>query len=895
MAPGQNTFTIIPNAPGAINGDSDTSQSRSNIRPMTTKQAKKAYQKANKGPKLSKAEKRRQELFEQDRIRKEFEREKNQARAKAARDRKREKEEKERAEKKKKGLPLVDVHPSQDTIAWFVRGKSKKKHDNSVVSLPAVSKHDSDDCDGRNDRTSSSDENEPEPPPKRQRTESPAPAPAPAPVPMDADLGVDPDPDHSPSPAGVIGDSMSAAQTAQIAQGLDTAGETPQLPEVDDLVERCPTPDHPDIDIDEPETIESLPDELFNELIDATISSSRDEAGVPNTDLRRPSSREHESSNNKPSPKPSKDCIRSPTLVKDLPLEQKAEDSASLSPIQRPLQALSATKVNSRISNTPKEPTPDRGNLVNSPAQAPRRDQLSASISRSFHHPKTPMGPPPIPPKFKSRSPAPSRDLKTPTFLVKQTHTPKPKPNPHESYAYQKTREELPPTSTQLFMLGHLEDFFPSPSQEVRELFEEPKSAGIGIGSSASKTRTTYPTRSSPSNNRSTKSISNTSDLNRLPPITTNSKPKSHPIQDNAFSTDASSWLPAPTANVPSSGNYDAFDMPFFSTQDFVLSSQDMKDLENETTSPLRSKQKNHSLQSDNAASNPGRCLLNVTQFGVNTYSTTSISLSPKKNIKELGLISRTVSAGGNHQLASPCPPAGTVGCPKGSSPIRRNATSSNPRIEDGVKPLEKAGHEVLPTTHGHHRYKALDTLHIKNDAAQPRNSPKPFFASSGREAHYKYVIERSKTASWEGISTRQTVQAGLQRFQRSENERSDKILTERITGDKDGHVIDNCTPSSGSRPTDSTPRPKTQPKSQSQPRSINQLSGSAGNGIQSPKAEEVVEKRPRQNNSRSSYEEMLEMLKQKETQKQGQQAMSASQETDYGEAGLDDVLCEML
>ncbi|KAI1454891.1 hypothetical protein F4805DRAFT_437794 [Annulohypoxylon moriforme] len=842
MAPGQNTFSIIPNAPGAINGDSDTSQSRPNKRPMTTKQAKKAYQKANKGPKLSKAEKRRQELFEQDRIRKEFEKEKNQARAKAARDRKREKEEKERAEKKKKGLPLVDVHPSQDTIAWFVRGSgsgSGRKKQNSVPSLPTVNKNDSDSCNDRNDHASSPDEDEPEPPPKRQRTVSPAPEPALVPVPTDAnlDLDADADPDHSPSPTGVIGDSMSAAQTPQ---GLDI-GEVPPPPEVNDFVERCPSPNHSNADIDEPETMESLPDDLFNELIDATISSSKDETTVYNADLGEHPSSNQKTSGDQSSPKPSNNRFQSPTLIDDVSLEQKAEDSASLSSIQRPLQTLSTTKVNSRTSSTPKESTPNQGGKpfpTNTPsrvtpAQAPRKVQPPASISRSFHHPKSSMGPPPVPPKFKSRGNPPSKDPRTPPFLAKQTHTPnsqsiaKPKSKPDESHVHQAIQEQLPPTSTQLFMLGHLDDFFPSPSQEVRELFEQPK-LSIGMNNGTTKFRTTYPTRSSPGKNPPTKPMSNMPNLNRPSPTAKSRKPKSTPVQENVFSAHKSNDTLASATHAQSSANSEAFDMPFFSTQDFFLSSQDMKDIEDETTSPLGFNQKDHDFQS-----------INITRCDTNAHSTTSISVPPRKQSKELGLNTGTVST------------------------------------------RDDLGHPDKTTS----------TLHSKSGTAQA--SPRPFFASSGREAHYKYVIERSKTTSWEGPPTRQKARKELQHFQMSEDERSTRLLTECIPGNQDGHVIDNS--GSGLGPRDSTPRPNTQPKSQSQPRSINQLSGLAGKGPQSQKVEEPVEKRQRQNNSRSSYEEMLEMLKRKETQKQGQQAMPASQETDYGEAGLDDVLCEML
>jgi hypothetical protein len=71
---------------------------------------------------VSKAELRRQERAEQERIRRELEKEKAASKAKALREKKRAKEQAEREEKKKKGLPLVNVRPSQDTIARFVRG-----------------------------------------------------------------------------------------------------------------------------------------------------------------------------------------------------------------------------------------------------------------------------------------------------------------------------------------------------------------------------------------------------------------------------------------------------------------------------------------------------------------------------------------------------------------------------------------------------------------------------------------------------------------------------------------------------------------------------------------------------------------------------------------------------
>ncbi|PNP38456.1 hypothetical protein TGAMA5MH_09537 [Trichoderma gamsii] len=111
----QKTFTIVPPAGPATRTPVDN-------RPMTSKQVRKAYQAANRVPRLSKAERIKQERAEQERIRKEFEKEKAAARAKFLREKKKVKEEAEKQEKKKKGLPLVTVRPSQDTIAKFFRG-----------------------------------------------------------------------------------------------------------------------------------------------------------------------------------------------------------------------------------------------------------------------------------------------------------------------------------------------------------------------------------------------------------------------------------------------------------------------------------------------------------------------------------------------------------------------------------------------------------------------------------------------------------------------------------------------------------------------------------------------------------------------------------------------------
>ncbi|KAM7213649.1 hypothetical protein V8F06_010970 [Rhypophila decipiens] len=98
---------------------------------MTSKQAQKLHREKTKQPRVSREEQRRLEREEQKRIKDEFDKEKSSKRARFLRDKKKEKEQKALEAKRKKGLPLVDVRPSQPTISWLVRpnGATKRKVD----------------------------------------------------------------------------------------------------------------------------------------------------------------------------------------------------------------------------------------------------------------------------------------------------------------------------------------------------------------------------------------------------------------------------------------------------------------------------------------------------------------------------------------------------------------------------------------------------------------------------------------------------------------------------------------------------------------------------------------------------------------------------------------------
>ncbi|KAL6921564.1 hypothetical protein FSST1_005590 [Fusarium sambucinum] len=160
----QRTFTLIPKFPGR-----DETTDKPPPRPMTSKQVRNAYKAANKGPKLTRAEQWKQEKAEQERIRKEFEREKAAAKAKVVRDKKKEKELAEKEEKRKKRMPLINVRPSQETISWFVRGNgSTKKRDiqgKEVEKINATTKENNDNM----EETTSANDDETEQPAMKTR------------------------------------------------------------------------------------------------------------------------------------------------------------------------------------------------------------------------------------------------------------------------------------------------------------------------------------------------------------------------------------------------------------------------------------------------------------------------------------------------------------------------------------------------------------------------------------------------------------------------------------------------------------------------------------------------------------------------------------------------------
>ncbi|KAL1861369.1 hypothetical protein Daus18300_008900 [Diaporthe australafricana] len=461
MAPKQKTFELIPDLPGIGQGQHHRPAAAAAVQskpPMTTKQAKKLYQQKSKGPKLSKAEQRRIDLMEQDRIRKEFEKEKAQARARTARDKKKAKEDKERDERRKRGLPLTEVHPSQDTISRFIRklgfgaNPQVPASNNKDAHLETVQEADSEsateaesDADAYNkpnqERKRYHGQDQDDPVPGKENEE-----------PTDS-LG-----DSAANPAKRrkfghtnknqnllnrmihIPSQRSIGAVARLAQEINT--ESWSRPS--------------SIDADDPVTEVMLEDQL---IADVELASSK-------------------------------------SATKSSPNRQ--------SPAREPLR----TRVQppSPASVAPRVPSP-------SPPPQPTRPQYR-----------------PQPPRFRPPAAAVTPQFARPRFISKQIKT-APKPV-QASPTYAGSRRLAPtaanefPMSTQLLVMNHIDELFPSPSQEARELYEDQQGA-------------------------------NTAEAPTGPP---SQAPAASPVQDQ------------PAGDMPP-------ELPFLATQDFILSSQDMEEL----------------------------------------------------------------------------------------------------------------------------------------------------------------------------------------------------------------------------------------------------------------------------------------------------------------------------
>lgn len=529
MAPSgrQRTFELVPNAP--ILGQhhpGDDAQPIYSKPPMTTKQAKKLHNQKNKGPKLSKAEQRRIELMEQDRIRKEFEKEKAQARARTAREKKKAKEEREKEERKKKGLPLVDIHPSQDTISRFISRVGRvigvKRDSATANNLDSVKEDMEDATDVGESETDAGDEGENGSDKENQQSVK------------------DPEPGRQikkrrlsqPDEKAVrrmspVASQFRAGPVAKVAQQLEV-----------ESFSRASS-----VDTDDPVNQTLLEEQIF---ADVEQASSRKDRGT------------------------NEECPD--VAVIGQPLE----------PISRPIVTILP------VSSAPKQPPeicplPTRLQAPQPSIALVRNDlQLKARATshapshlgnEAFEKPTSPYAPAPrprttltshasqmtnAPPKFKAPAALSDMSAERPRFLPKhlgtaQRREPSPVsflPGPAATFNF--------PTSTQAFLLDHADELFPSPTQEARELLGDSVTESPEPKTNAPRVSIHGPTF------------------------------RTEAIRDQtsvvAPFTCLGSRLPALAPPVPATEDF--FDSSFISTQDFMISTQDILEIETPSKAP---------------------------------------------------------------------------------------------------------------------------------------------------------------------------------------------------------------------------------------------------------------------------------------------------------------------
>lgn len=1000
LGPVQQTFSLIPELPSALHSGEDGRVSRP---PMTTKQAKKAYKAKNKEPKLSKAEQRRQDLMEQDRIRRELEKERNQARTKTARDKRKEKEEKEKSDKKKKGLPLVEVHPSQDTLARFMRqppppANPQQKPDSTIKSHnrkegprktePAPSVVQQYICDS--DKTSPAGD-EVERPSKRLRTGSSAKGPstlghppqdmfkkpskqqhALAGMPTDAlvipvekktfrssDFDLDDPSTEQMINHQILSESFSADDGLFDDIDMDSIDVKPPALDIGHTVKKT-TPLKP------PDAQQKSRDRKDSFQVEATINSKATSGNVRYMKLKTPTvpaetgesprssdvcqgcdgagtdkttnGIQHSGS---PSSKQStgsclvdshmkspnylnagtqsqaqpfiqtktRGCTTVPATANSPALPPNASNTShSSSEIPKTPRGLAhLTEQQSRKSmqenssdhvglkptvNTQKESI--NANEQTMPANkkwqpAFWKPRIPFSKTHSTHPPNTSvMGPPPVPPKFKAIAQLDSEDNnRKPRFLPQQP------PQDSKSISQLKSPSRFEehsvesfPSSTQLFLLSSADELFPSPSQEVAELLESHNKSQRA--SLRPKTAPLPPRFMPPSRRDRPRSATGTYRAMASRGVAQmNTYIKEMTTYKNQEAVSASHMAPLvqPTAGEVQDINF----MSFLSTQDVLLSSQDIIELEEETSTPAVSSERTcnpvmvrHMQTADPSTHRPMQHIENQSPSTPAQISHTGrMQIVPLSNSAQTAKPSNTqiriLGPYYDSQQSSSPPATPSVAPRKSGSSYSKTCTVISSKMEH-VNDKENIPPEYCLIDDETAAELLVADLDMEDDKAERMQrkvelkivdrptpiavqpSPKPFFTSSGTKEKVYLAIEKSKITPWKNTQTHRKAEESLHTLLRHEEEKQERVLLERMLEAEENEAQQPDTTLSVSP---DTAQERCEPSSRGQ-------KSSAGS-----------ENSRRRSQPQSSFEKMLQML---EKSKSDQMLGSASQDSDYGE-----------
>ncbi|KAK8111039.1 uncharacterized protein PG998_007496 [Apiospora kogelbergensis] len=552
------------------------------------------------------------------------------------------------------------------------------------------------------------------------------------------------------------------------------------------------------------------------------------------------------------------------------------------------------------------------------------------------------MAPPPLPPRVKSPRFESSALAENRSVLRPRTTLAPPAvmPNNPVPIRDETIDDNVLPSSTQLFLLNNLDDLFPSPSQEVQEIFERP---GERHKRTLARQQPLPPPHLKPSI---------TSATVRNSPVTPHSTTVRQPMRRPLPCTRMNSSIspPNPRQNDVlhvSLKSHDQCkisdgDFPFLSTQDVFMSSQDVRELEDDKYSPVKLPKPLSPIARNQATREAESSKFNDTTAVTTAVIGTSIGQIMESGVAKTSKLNTPMVAGA--QGHPPYPIDGPVSfssqcssLPDTPSLPRRNARAPQSRFihprgvprssAKGVVPDDRRSSSSNPfrfktPNHATPRPSPTFNPNPKQSRETPRPSPKPFFTSSGTRESTHLAVERSKRSGREDTHTRRKATEDLVKPE----------LTKRLKETPQDRPIFLAGPPSNNNIDDndyeldeillaSDLANGSLPSRAARPQAIYATnSGVAQTSIQCPKEPVVAipaqarprspdEKKPElvaQGKPKSSYEKMLELAaKQKECHDQGgkhvaslfdenekenreQDIPAASQGTDYGEAGWD-------
>ena len=456
----QQTFNLIPANPS----------NAAPKPPMTSKAAKKAYLKANRGPRISRAEQRRLEKEELDKQKKEYEKERNAAKAKSVRERKAAKIAEEKDNRRKAGLPEPSrfVRASQPTISMFARAGGKRVW--QQIEMESV-EEDSEDTMGEEnlqpvDRA--------EPPAKRVAEEQES----------DEEFGVFP----SMSQADALLEKIDSSNVSIVEEETGPKASSKSKYKDSPDFGNFPTLSHLSQEID------TLPIGSNSKL--RSSPRLRREVSPKDPVFRR-------NSQKLPKQKPKTPQEETPLIsqmLADLATTQLqsevAEAEARSDPADQPVLQKSPGSITIAKPLSPSYTTRSSGRnpINNSKRRSPTNSTLQQR-SVNLPPPKGPLPPRDLPqnrsadaialPKQIAQKTVPEkcfRDMPPPPMPTAGRKAAFIAPCPNRSKAvpanmpknrFAKRAENIPPTPTQLFLENNLDDFLPSPSQEIQELLDD--------------------------------------------------------------------------------------------------------------------------------------------------------------------------------------------------------------------------------------------------------------------------------------------------------------------------------------------------------------------------------------------------------------------------------------